>query len=132
MPLVATITTQEFSENGKYKAKLKVESFGTPVNDTVNIELLDGVKRIYSSQAKAVEGQLDLSFSLEGAGPHQIILQLASNAAKTANVPIVGSRKHERETTIFSPLSLPGKRIAFAWSGLTRSEGYFPRGRGVY
>ena len=103
VPLVATLVAQE-TDKGKLKAKIKVESFGTPVDGVIKIDLIDGTRRIYSTTAQAAQGYLNTELQLEGAGPHQIQLQVESDATKTASVPIVGSRESERKTTLFSPL----------------------------
>ena len=102
--LSASLVSQEL-DNGIFKARLRIASFGTAVTDEFNVELLDGVNKIYSTTAESLEGNLNLNLKLEGQGPHQISLQLASDASKTASVAIIGSRKTERESTVFSPLT---------------------------
>lgn len=102
--LSASLVSQEL-DKGIFKARLRITSFGTAVTDQLNVELLDGVTKIYSTTAESLEGNLNLNLKLEGQGPHQISLQLASDASKTASVAIIGSRKTERESTVFSPLT---------------------------
>ncbi len=83
---------------------LRLESFGRPVVGKVQLALTDGGARLASLVVEARDGVAAASFDLTGAGPHVIHVRLVSDPARTASVPIVGSRAAERSRTLFSPL----------------------------
>ncbi|MFS8070564.1 MAG: TPR end-of-group domain-containing protein, partial [Byssovorax sp.] len=78
-----------------------------------------------SLTAEARDGVVAASFDLTGEGPHAINVQLVSDPARTATVPIVGSRAAERSRTVFSPLG------AEVTGSLLPSEGSQPV-RGIH
>ena len=49
-------------------------------------------------------GQVAATFPLEGTGPHTIEVQMMNEPSKTATVPIIGSRREQRQQTVFSQL----------------------------
>ena len=89
------------------KFEIQLETFGTPVEGAVRLELLDNGARVAEATADAKAGVVKSSFPLTGKGPHAINVQLKEDASKTASVPIVGSREAERSPTTFS-LVRPG------------------------
>ncbi|MFO0588422.1 MAG: hypothetical protein U0441_12810 [Polyangiaceae bacterium] len=102
-PLVAQLTNRSL-EGENLAVTLRLESFGTPVDGKVQIELTDGGQRISSTSAEAVSGEVVATLKLTGRGPHAINVQVAADAGKTATVPIIGSRIEERSRTVFSTL----------------------------
>ena len=102
-PLVASLVDRRL--DGPHLAvTLRLESFGRPVVGKVQLELTDRGARLTSLVVEARDGVVAASFDLTGAGPHAINVQLVSDPARTATVPIVGSRAAERSRTLFSPL----------------------------
>lgn len=104
---------------------LRLESFGSPVDGKVQLELTDRGARLTSLTTEARDGVVAASFDLTGEGPHAINVQLVSDPARTATVPIVGSRAAERSRTVFSPLG------AEVTGSLLPSEGSQPV-RGIH
>ena len=102
-PLVASLVDRRL--DGPHLAvTLRLESFGRPASGKVQLELTDRGARLTSLVVEARDGVVAASFDLTGAGPHAINVQLVSDPARTATVPIVGSRAAERSRTLFSPL----------------------------
>ncbi len=103
-PLVASLVQSHLVESDKLQLVLSIESFGSPVSGALKIDLIDGQRRIASETVEALNGTARTSFLLQGSGPHSLSLQLLADPAKTASVPILGSRASERSRTVFSPL----------------------------
>ncbi len=104
VPLVAAMIDRTVGKDGALKVTLNLETYGTPVNGDVRVEVLDRGTRQQSITTTAQEGRCTFSFHLTGEGPHSLSLQLVSDASRTATVPITGSRETERSFTVFSPL----------------------------
>jgi hypothetical protein len=102
-PLVAVLTSRSL-ERSRLSFTLSLESYGAPVSGEVRLELHDGGRRIDAATAIAKEGEVSSVFELRGEGPHAIVVQLASDASKTAAAPVIGSRAAEREPTVVSTL----------------------------
>ncbi len=131
-PLVASLVDRRF-DISQLHVTLRLESFGVPIDGQVQLELADRGARLASVIAEAGAGVVTASFTLTGAGPHAINVQLVSDPGRTATVPIVGSRAAERSRTVFSPLGaevtgslLPGEqsvpvRGIYLDEGATRS-----------
>jgi hypothetical protein len=127
-PLVASLVDRRL-DGSMLHVTLRLESFGTPIDGQVQLELADRGARLASVIAEARAGVVTSSFTLTGAGPHAINVQLVSDPARTATVPIVGSRAAERSRTVFSPLGvevtgslLPGEQSVLV-RGLHLDEG---------
>ncbi|MFT3765546.1 MAG: hypothetical protein QM820_08535 [Minicystis sp.] len=123
-PLVAALVDRRL-DGQRLTFTLRLESFGSPVDGDVVVELTDRGTRLDRIRAEARDGLLTAAFTLRGEGPHAINVQLAADAGRTATVPIVGSRAAERSQTTFSTL---GYEITGA---LLPGEGATPV-RGVY
>jgi hypothetical protein len=102
-PLVASLVDRRL-DGPRLAMTLRLESFGRPTSGKVQLELTDRGARLTSLVVEAHDGVVAASFDLTGAGPHAINVQLVSDPARTATVPIVGSRAAERSRTLFSPL----------------------------
>ncbi|MEW6732026.1 MAG: hypothetical protein AB1489_11930 [Acidobacteriota bacterium] len=104
-PLVVSLVERQMQNApSSLLVKLRIESFGTPVNGKVELELVENGRRVSRLTTEAVDGIADASFPLSGEGPYTINVQLSADPARTATVPIVGSRATERSATIFSSL----------------------------
>lgn len=102
-PLVAQLAGRAL-EGERLTVRLRLESFGVAVSGKVQLDLTDRGQRVASVTADARDGELEAAFRLTGQGPHAIQLQLVSDPARTATVPIIGSRAEERSRTVFSKL----------------------------
>lgn len=102
-PLVARLARRSL-EGERLTVHLVLESFGVPVDGKVQLELTDRGRRLATVTAEARGGAVEATFRLTGEGPHAIQAQLVADPARTATVPIVGSRLAERRSTVFSPL----------------------------
>jgi hypothetical protein len=102
-PLVASLVERRL-DGSTLSFELRVESFGRPAHGVVRLELTDRGARVAQTAASAQDGTVRSSFALTGEGPHAINLQLASDARKTATVPLVGSRAEDRQEVVFSRL----------------------------
>ena len=124
VPLVAALVDRRL-EGSRLAFTLRLESFGSAVDGPVILELTDRGKRLARESAEARGGRVSASFTLSGDGPHAINVQLAADAARTATVPIVGSRAAERSLTTFSTLGYEVR------GSLLPSEGSIPV-RGIH
>jgi hypothetical protein len=104
-PLVASLVDRRL-DGSTLHVTLRLESFGAPIDGKVQLELTERGARLASVHADARAGVVSSSFALTGAGPHAINVQLVRDPARTATVPIVGSRAAERSRTVFSPLGV--------------------------
>jgi len=102
-PLVAELVDRRL-DGTLLAVTLRLESFGTPIHGKVKLELTDRGARLESVTVSAHAGRVEASFTIFGEGPHAINVQLVSDPARTATVPLVGSRAAERSRTVFSPL----------------------------
>jgi hypothetical protein len=102
-PLVASLVDRRL-DGSQLQVTLRLESFGAPLDGQVQLELSDRGARLATVIAESRAGLVAASFQLTGEGPHAINVQVVSDPARTATVPIVGSRKAERSRTVFSPL----------------------------
>lgn len=88
----------------KLTVKIRLEAFGVALSGPVKLDLMDRNQRLASNKADSVDGIVETTFNLSGQGPHSINIQLVNDPARTATVPIVGSRESERKQTPFSYL----------------------------
>ena len=123
-PLVASLASRRL-DGPLLAVTLHLESFGAPVSGKVKLELTDRGARLASVTVDAAAGVVEASFTIFGEGPHAIHVQLVSDAARTATVPLVGSRAAERSRTVLSPLG------AEVTGSLQPSEGAHPV-RGIF
>ncbi len=99
--LVATL--RRFSLNNKnLLAQLDVQRFGTPCNADLRVDLIDVEKRIDSQFVSARGGLAFVRLELTWAGPHRLEVYLRGDSTATANVPLPGSRREERDETVLS------------------------------
>lgn len=106
-PLTATIE-QKRVENGRITVWLKVESYGLPVEGDLKVTLTRGLVPVSTKTERLAGGRTTSVHQMEGDGPFALNLILADDPAKTATLPIVGSRASERSQTAFSLL---GKEV---------------------
>jgi hypothetical protein len=125
-PLVASLVERSL-DGERLAVSLRLESFGTPVEGAVVLELTSRGARLARVQAEAHGGLCAASFTLSGEGPHAINVQLAADAARTASVPIVGSRAAERSQTTFSTLGYEITGALLPGEGATPVRGVFLR-----
>ncbi|HEY3998875.1 MAG TPA: hypothetical protein VGO93_08435 [Candidatus Xenobia bacterium] len=104
-PLVGAMLERRLDGN-ELAVTLRLTSFGRPVDGDVRVDLMEAGRRLHQVTVSCSEGLLRTRLPLTGAGPHSINLQLISDAARTATVPIVGSRAAERSLTVFSRLGV--------------------------
>lgn len=104
-PLVASLLDKSVAGE-KLTLKIRLETFGAPVEGSVQLELIDRGQRLATNRTDALEGILTTTFALSGEGPHAINIQLVNDPSKTATIPIVGSRASERSQTTFSALGV--------------------------
>ena len=106
VPLVASIAEKKSIASDKLELKLKLTSFGKPVNDTIHGQVRVGEVAVDTFKGISRDGFLNITVSLQGEGPFSIMVQMESDVQKTASVPLTGTRKTEREMTLFSPLGI--------------------------
>jgi hypothetical protein len=123
-PLVASLVDRRL-EGPLLAVKLRLESFGTPIDGKVKLQLTDRGARLDSVTAEARAGVVEASFTIFGEGPHAINAQLVSDPGRTATVPIVGSRAAERSRTVFSPLGVEVTGSLLPSEGATPVRGIF-------
>ncbi len=99
-PLVGFLVAHQ-RHQGTLQVTLRVESFGRPVEGPLRVELMDAGRRVSSHQGQAVEGMLRTELVLTGEGPFSLNLQRQSHSATVA---LLGTRRAERELTLFSTL----------------------------
>lgn len=125
-PLVASLADRRL-DGAKLAVTLRLESFGSPVEGAVVLELFDRGNRLARQTAEARGGVASASFTLSGEGPHAINVQIESDASRTASVPIVGSRAAERSQTTFSTLGYEVEGSLLPSEGATPVRGIFLR-----
>ncbi len=102
-PLVARLVDRRLAGSA-LAIELGLTSFGEPVDGPIVIDVLDGGRRASRVKAESQGGRATATVKLDGAGPHELVVQLERDPSRTANVPIVGSRAEERSETTFSEL----------------------------
>ena len=102
-PLVATMAHRSL-DGSELSFGLRLEAFAVPVSGEVDLELTERGARLARWRAASVDGTVQSRCTLEGEGPHALNVQLVDDPARTATVPIVGSRKAERSMTTFCAL----------------------------
>lgn len=100
-PLVALLVEHR-RQGAELAVTLRVETFGQPVDGEVRLDLMEGARRLESQPLTCAEGRLQALFTLQGEGPHSLNVQ---RAERTATVTLPGTRRAEREQTLFSTLS---------------------------
>ena len=123
-PLVASLADRRL-EGQRLSVTIRVESFGSPIEGAVQLELADRGTRLARVTAEARGGVVEGSFTLSGEGPHAVNLQLVADPSRTASVPIVGSRAAERSLTTFSPLGYEVQGSLLPGEGSTPVRGIF-------
>jgi hypothetical protein len=123
-PLVASLSDRRL-EGQRLAVTLLLTSFGSPVNGAVELELTERGARLSRKRAEAKAGVVEASFELTGEGPHAINVQLVADPARTATVPIVGSRAAERSLTTFSTLGYEVKGSLLPGEGAVAVRGVF-------
>jgi hypothetical protein len=104
-PLVASLVDRRLEgQPQRLTLRLRLESFGVPVEGAVRLELAEGGRRIAETRAVADDGLVETAFTLEGEGPHAVNVQFEADPSRTASVPLVGSRAAERSATVLSTL----------------------------
>lgn len=104
-PLVASLVQRSLSgQPPQLRLQLRVETFGVPVHGPVRLELLDRGTRVAETRTDARQGVVECTFALTGEGPHCVNVQMTGDPARTATVPLIGSRQSERSRTVFSRL----------------------------
>lgn len=124
VPLVASLQERRV-EGQRLWLRARLESFGVPVEGEIKLEIHERGRRLGEARSIARAGLVEATLPLTGEGPHSVNLQVVSDPARTATVPIVGSRAAERSQTIFSSL---GAEVSGA---LLPREGARPV-RGIY
>jgi hypothetical protein len=125
-PLVATLTQRSWDEQAnRLDVTLRLETFGVAVSGGVRVTLMDRDERVAEVLATADDGLLEVALPLKGPGPHSINLQLQADPARTASIPLLGSRAGERSSTLFSTI---GARVS---GSLLPADGARPV-RGLY
>jgi hypothetical protein len=104
-PLVASLADRRL-DGDRLSVAIRLESFGTPVDGAVLLELMDRDRRIGQVRAEARGGLCEAAFAISGEGPHAVNAQLAADPSRTATAPIVGSRAAERSRTTLSTLGI--------------------------
>ncbi|GMU52240.1 MAG: hypothetical protein AMXMBFR33_13860 [Candidatus Xenobia bacterium] len=99
-PLVGFLVAHQ-RHQGTLRVTMRVESFGRPVEGPLRVELMDGGRRVSTHQGEAVEGVLRTEVVLVGEGPFSLNLHRQSHSATVA---LPGTRRSERELTLFSTL----------------------------
>jgi hypothetical protein len=123
-PLVASLADRRLTGD-RLALTIRVESFGSPVEGAVQLELTDRGARKARVTAEARGGVVEAAFTLTGEGPHSINVQLVADPSRTATVPIVGSRAAERSLTTFSPLGHEIQGSLLPGEGSTPVRGVF-------
>ncbi len=104
-PLVASLVDRRLEGAARRLwVRLRVESYGIPVEGGVRVELSEQGRPRGCVMATTTNGLVEATFTLDGDGPFSINLALASDPSRTATVPIPGSRAAERSSTVFSTL----------------------------
>ncbi|MEW6277273.1 MAG: hypothetical protein AB1758_01535 [Candidatus Eremiobacterota bacterium] len=106
-PLLGTVQDQT-READRLRLTLRVETYGVPVDGRVSVELVDGDEPLTRAEGVARGGRLEVLLPLVGRGPLSIHLQLVEDPARTATVPLPGSKLGDREPTCLSEL---GRRL---------------------
>jgi hypothetical protein len=124
-PLVAQLVHRQLDGDSKLSVRVRLETFGVPVEGEVSLELMDRGRRVSAQRARSSAGLLEASLTLSGEGPHSINVQLVSDPGRTASLPIVGSRAFEREQTIFSTLGTEVRGALLPGEGAREVRGVF-------
>lgn len=104
-PLVASLVDRAAgAEADTIRVRLRLETFGTPVEGVVRLELTERGARREQRTATATGGLVEAEFRLDGAGPFAVNVQLEADPSRTATVPLSGTRATERRATVFSTL----------------------------
>ena len=106
VPLVAKPAGNMIKEGKELRVEFTVESFGVPFDGELKVDVMDGNTRISSLTVTAHEGLVQTKIPLQSSGSLSLALQSISDPAKTASLPLRGTRKEEREQTIFSRLGI--------------------------
>lgn len=102
-PLVCSLEQHQL-RGSTLSFALELTSFGVPVAGYVFVELSSRGRRVSRLKVMCEGGRLKAEFPLEGDGPFALNVQLEAEPGKTGTVPLPGSRKSERETTVFGRL----------------------------
>ncbi len=106
-PLVATLLERRWDEAAaRLFLRVRLETFGVALSGGVRVELTCAGQRVDERRGQAVEGLLELSLPLAGGGAHVLNVQLEADPARTATIPLLGTRSAERFSTPFSTMGL--------------------------
>ncbi len=119
VPLVAMLIDQR-RQGSELAVTVRVETFGYPVEGPVRVDLMDRGIRLDSLQLTCAEGLVHGLFNLRGEGPHSLNIQRGD---RTATVSLPGTRKQERELTLFSTLGNEIQGSLLPESGATEVRG---------
>lgn len=100
VPLVAMLVEQR-RQGQELGVTVRLESFGQPLEGKVRVDLMDRNRRLESQELTCAEGLLQGFFQLAGEGPHSLSFQRQD---RTASLALPGTRRQERELTLFSTL----------------------------
>jgi hypothetical protein len=96
--LTATLVHRELRD-GRLRVTVGLQSYGAPFDGAVRISVVSDGMRVDGSTFNAVEGEVKANLRADGEGPFELEIQLVDDPSRTATVPIVGSRRSEREET---------------------------------
>lgn len=100
VPLVGMLIDHRRSGH-ELSVVVRLETFGHPVEGPVRVDLMEGGRCQDSQELTCAEGLLRGMFTLTGPGAHSLRIQ---RQELTATVTLPGTRKEERELTLFSTL----------------------------
>lgn len=104
-PLNAHLRSSQLHNNGAtMDVEIALDTFGTPVNESVQLTVWSDGIPIHSAEEHSRQGVVTTSFPATGEGPLSIHIQLKERPSHTATVPLLGSSKQDREPTTFSLL----------------------------
>ncbi len=103
VPLVAQFQERKTRGNQLFFS-IRLESFGLAVEGVVQVALMCEGKAVHHQNLTSQQGSLQGEVELKGEGPFSLNLQLAAQPDCTASLPIVGSRRQDREKTLLSNL----------------------------
>jgi hypothetical protein len=104
-PLVATLLERHWDEAaGLLFLRIRLETFGVALTGAVRVELTCAGQRVADRRGQSVDGLLDISLPLAGDGAHTLNVQLESDPARTATIPLLGTSGAERFSTLFSTM----------------------------
>lgn len=83
---------------------LGIRSFGMPVHGRARLSLTCEGQPLQREVVDVEQGTTSARFELNSPGPFEVVVQMLDDPSRTATVPIHGSGKRDRATTVFSGL----------------------------